>query len=772
MSDIRRDSGDSPIPWEGFGERIRLRTPRPGSLAIRHVEESMSDIDRLVSGKSFDSLDEMNKYLQSLVRAGRPAPKTPASTPLQAAQDMIYRTVGLSSKKRKLELARKALNTSPDCADAYVILADAERDPAARLRLFEEGVAAGERALKQAGTDLDKPEKGEMWSIGSRPYMRARLGLAHCLWDMGRKDDAVGHYRDLLRLNPDDNQGVRQVLLNALLDLGRIGEARALLKDYPDDASADWYYARAFILWTESGDCRQARMEMRKAFYANAFVPEFLIGRHKMPSAVPADVGLGDEDEAVAYAFASRGYWTARPGALAWMDEVVREFTAGLPFPRGLNTVDGRRAIQRAWRALKSGKPANTPLMRAISQHRDLGPLWMLGPDLASGRIPGPFVVGGIDVFGHLHLHRCLGEVMERRDDSTGRALAEAGNALIRAGVREHEAMHLLIEVYLAQLEVCLKTEGWAPFNAEAFIAKLNYLTAVASGAATLRSRDGRPERNETCPCGSGAKFKKCCGRDDGWPMEPVARLTREVQRRGKASPPGSLGLMMLLGEGKYVNPRSVERLHEDHPLVRLENLSAVAKGLNALGHGYTAWLLLETAIGIAGGAPGADSAAMGGFVADSARPGAAAAESAALAPGSGVLRVVLEEAVELTRKAFACEKEFEKCARMLAEVSHDPNQVSLLWSEIAGLRWDDGDARAAEEAFQKALAVEHPHPATVLDWGHFLSDCGRFEEGATAYSSLIDSIQRGPSVVGAGADPSIRDILAEALERLAEVEH
>lgn len=127
---------DSPIAGEGFGDGIRLRTPRPGSLAIRRVEESMSDVERLISGRSFDSVDEMNEYLQSLVKQGRPAPKTPASTPLQAAQDMIYRAVGVSSKKRRLELARKALNISPDCADAYVILA-------------------------QAGDDLDKPERGE-----------------------------------------------------------------------------------------------------------------------------------------------------------------------------------------------------------------------------------------------------------------------------------------------------------------------------------------------------------------------------------------------------------------------------------------------------------------------------------------------------------------------------------------------------------------------------------------------------------------------------------
>lgn len=31
--------------------------------------------------------------------------------------------------------------------------------------------------------------------------MRARAGLAQSLWEAGQREDAVGHYWDLLRLN-------------------------------------------------------------------------------------------------------------------------------------------------------------------------------------------------------------------------------------------------------------------------------------------------------------------------------------------------------------------------------------------------------------------------------------------------------------------------------------------------------------------------------------------------------------------------------------------
>jgi uncharacterized protein YecA (UPF0149 family) len=39
---------------------------------------------------------------------------------------------------------------------------------------------------------------------------------------------------------------------------------------------------------------------------------------------------------------------------------------------------------------------------------------------------------------------------------------------------------------------------------------KLAQVLATSTG----RSRPGRPGRNEPCPCGSGQKYKRCCGRD------------------------------------------------------------------------------------------------------------------------------------------------------------------------------------------------------------------------------------------------------------------
>ena len=83
------------------------------------------------------------------------------------------------------------------------------------------------------GADRFAALRGEFWGhLETRPYMRARLGLAQALRDLGRVDEAVAHYRALLELNPGDNQGVRYVLLATLLQRGMNDEAGALLSEH------------------------------------------------------------------------------------------------------------------------------------------------------------------------------------------------------------------------------------------------------------------------------------------------------------------------------------------------------------------------------------------------------------------------------------------------------------------------------------------------------------------------------------------------------------
>jgi hypothetical protein len=52
--------------------------------------------------------------------------------------------------------------------------------------------------------------------------MRARLALAQLLEQTRRVDEAVDHYLELLRMNRNDNQGARYLLITLLLNSGEM----------------------------------------------------------------------------------------------------------------------------------------------------------------------------------------------------------------------------------------------------------------------------------------------------------------------------------------------------------------------------------------------------------------------------------------------------------------------------------------------------------------------------------------------------------------------
>ena len=161
-----------------------------------------------------------------LATIGRGAAHYASDEALFQAQDLMYEAFEARGRHRAA-LARQALTISPDCADAYLLLAEETASSAEDAReLLEQGVAAGERALgPEPFADV-----GHFWGIlETRPYMRARAALAETLWALGRREEAVEHHRDLLRLNPNDNQGLRYRQAEWLLWLERYGELDELV---------------------------------------------------------------------------------------------------------------------------------------------------------------------------------------------------------------------------------------------------------------------------------------------------------------------------------------------------------------------------------------------------------------------------------------------------------------------------------------------------------------------------------------------------------------
>ncbi len=241
-----------------------------------------------------------------------------ADEALFQAQSLMYDAFEARGARRAA-LAREALTISPDCADAYLLLAE---ETAASMveacELLENGVAAGERAL---GPEPFEEDVGHFWGlIETRPYMRARAALAETLWALGRREEAIEHQRELLRLNPNDNQGVRDRQVEWLLWLERYEELEELFVAYEEDDAAALAYTKALAAFRRHGDSEQARRMLAEARKQNPHVPAYLSGRKRLPAQLPDYVGFGDASEAVDYAASAKPLWESVPDALAWLE--------------------------------------------------------------------------------------------------------------------------------------------------------------------------------------------------------------------------------------------------------------------------------------------------------------------------------------------------------------------------------------------------------------------------------------------------------------------
>jgi len=269
--------------------------------------------------ETFDGPLDLRLSLPLLLEAeaGRPRRHVPRNvTALVRAQDLAHEAMDATGRLR-IKLARRALAISEDCADAWVVLADAVSSPQAALELYESGVRAGEAAI---GAERFESLRGAFGDHpDTRPYLQARLGLAQALADLDRHEDAGVHYRALLELDPDDGDGVRYPLLAHLLREKADDEAGRLLDEYADDSDPMWPYARLLVRYRLEGDTESTRAAFAAAVAANPHVAKYLLDPDAMPDPDAPSSASGSREDAAYVADGLLDAFAATEGVLGWM---------------------------------------------------------------------------------------------------------------------------------------------------------------------------------------------------------------------------------------------------------------------------------------------------------------------------------------------------------------------------------------------------------------------------------------------------------------------
>jgi tetratricopeptide (TPR) repeat protein len=304
------------LPFLLEAEAGRSTTLLQVTVMPRVAERESVRVARLLEGRSFESIEAVNAELELLNQEGAASESPREFTPLERAQELAYDAMEAHGRLR-IKRARQALAISEECADAWVLLAEEASTPDAAVERYERAVLAGAAAI---GADRFAALRGEFWGhLETRPYMRARLGLAQALRDVERHDEALAHYRALLELNPGDNQGVRYLLLVTLLERGMNDEVGALLSEHEDDLQALWPYGRLLWEFRVGGDTVRTREAFDAAIRANPFVVPYLLDHDSIPFDRPPHFALRSREEAAYVADTLADAFAATHGALEWL---------------------------------------------------------------------------------------------------------------------------------------------------------------------------------------------------------------------------------------------------------------------------------------------------------------------------------------------------------------------------------------------------------------------------------------------------------------------
>jgi len=254
------------------------------------------------------------------------------------AQDLTYD--GWEALEVDLQEAEKlfkqALKLNPNLADAYNGLAAIDEEKG-NLRSAEKYYRkAYEKAKLALGTEAAKAFS--WWSeLDTRPYMRARHGLGLVLSATGRFDEAISEFKELLRRNPNDNQGIRYLVAPTYLIGGKIEEALKEFKWYELHYKKDIPDPHYLLSWGLAlyldGQYESSAIKFRATVFSNPYLIPVILGGRPRILPIWHSNNLIEIDYAYDYLLVWGDSWKQRKDAYNFVrfvwedDEIQRDFS-------------------------------------------------------------------------------------------------------------------------------------------------------------------------------------------------------------------------------------------------------------------------------------------------------------------------------------------------------------------------------------------------------------------------------------------------------------
>jgi len=210
-------------------------------------------------------------------------------------------------------LYRKAVKLDPNHGDALTHLGIAAYERG-RLKQAEElyraAIEAEEPKLERDGDEVH-------WGIiENRPYLRALGNLALCHRRRRRWGEALEIHLRMLRLNPNDNQGVRALVGEELHRVGRLEEAIVAHERAQEFPACNFGLALALLA---AGRATDAALPLLRGIAANRYVAPMLLGEPWGRLECSHMTSLAEPEEASAYVEGAADLWRKTDGSAGFL---------------------------------------------------------------------------------------------------------------------------------------------------------------------------------------------------------------------------------------------------------------------------------------------------------------------------------------------------------------------------------------------------------------------------------------------------------------------
>lgn len=164
------------------------------------------------------------------------------------AQEILYNLSDETDDAGLINAAKKALAITPYCMGGWLILAEFAESEKEAITILKNGIDHGRELHAELIASVGN-EYGMWGHVEARDFMRLLHELATLYDETGEVEKAVEVYEEMLRLNPDDNQGIRGDLLHSYIILDQTDQAHELLERFESiiGTDTDLAYGAAFL---------------------------------------------------------------------------------------------------------------------------------------------------------------------------------------------------------------------------------------------------------------------------------------------------------------------------------------------------------------------------------------------------------------------------------------------------------------------------------------------------------------------------------------------